>query len=253
MGAAAAPTPALWAQLYLGGSLLAALLSLALLKRDAPAVDDAAPLEFNYRDGLRFAGGVMSVRIHTEADKTLVLGLSGALGAGLYAAAYRIVEFTLLPMVALLMVLYAQSFSEADVLGQQAAARRRLRFTLICAAFSVAISVAAWFLLVPVTRFTMGVAFAAVADGIAPLTLLPIAMCLRMIGEQNLATVGLLRSHSQLQWSAAALALAANGWVIPMHGWVGAAWVCLVTEAALGLAYLAAIARVLRAPAQRAA
>jgi O-antigen/teichoic acid export membrane protein len=85
--------------------------------------------------------------------------------------------------------------------------------------------------------FAIGTSFGAVKDGLLPIALLPIAMSTRMIGEQTIAAVDLLKRRSFLQWSTAAVAVAANVWLIPGHGWVAAAWVCFVAEAFLGSCY----------------
>jgi len=238
------PSALEWAYAYLGGAVLACVVSVAValvsFRADRDSQDETSG---TWADGLHFAGGVVSSRFFTEFDKTLVLALSGALGAGIYAAAYRMVEFTLMPVNAMLSVLYGRSFTETHHLGMRAAVRRRLRFMYACGAASVAVSATLWFCLVPFTVAVLGASFEQVADGRLPLALLPTAMCLRLTGEQALASVGLLGLRSFTQWPAAALAVLLNVLFIPAHGWVAAAWVTLCAEGLLAAVYSGALLR----------
>lgn len=242
------PTLELWAGLYLAASCAAACVATAWLYYDHPGLPRRLPsTPFAWRDGLHFAGGVVSARLHTEADKALVMSLAGAVGAGIYSAAYRLVELTLVPISAIVSVAYGRLFGDAHRAGTQAAARAGLRYMGVSVLFGISIAVAIYLLLEPVMVWAVGPSFAQVADGVLALAALPIAISLRMTGEQNVAAIGRLRARSAIQWAAAGLALAGNLLLIPIAGWIAAAWVSMGVETALGLAYLFIVARALRA------
>jgi len=231
-------TPTMWSLFYLAASFSSVMLTLGWILNDFRSTITAAPAErFVLSDGIHFAGGVVSARLYTEADKTLVLALSSATGAGVYAAAYRIVEFSMIPAVALLAVVQGKQFDRAHHRGAEAVIRAALSYSGPCLLLGALIACVFWWLLVPVMVFAAGSSFAAVTEGLLPIALLPLAMSTRMIGEQTIAAVDLLKKRSFLQWSTAAVAVAANVRLIPEHGWVAAAWVCFVAETFLGLCY----------------
>lgn len=241
--AAIEATPAAWALYYLAASALAAGISTVLIyRRYAPAATSPA-MVYRWRDGLHFAGGVMSVRMHTEADKALVLSLSGASGAGIYAAAYRLIEFALVPVGGVVAAAYGRLFAEARHGGDTRVTRTALRSSLTVLILGCMVGVALWIAMVPVMVWAVGAEFVAVEEGKHALALLPIAMSLRMTGEQNVAALGALRTRTLVQWSVGLAALSANVAVIPLAGWTGSAWICVVTESVLGIAYLALVLR----------
>ena len=242
---AAAPTLALWATCYLSGSVAAALLASAWLFRDLRhTLPMGSPLPFRWKDGLHFAGGVISARLHTEADKMLVLSLSGATGAGVYAAGYRIIELSLLPVAAIVSTAYARLFGSAGTHGTAATAAAGIRSTAACVMLGLVLAAAVWGFLVPALVWSAGPSFATVNEGLLPLAMLPIAMSLRMTGEQNVAAAGFLAIRSRVQWVVAGGALVANFICIPRYGWTAAAYVCMATETTLGLIYLGVMAKV---------
>lgn len=242
------PTLTLWAGLYLAASCAAACVATAWLFYDHPGLPRRLPsAPFAWRDGLHFAGGVVSARLHTEADKALVMGLAGAVSAGIYSAAYRLVELTLVPVTAIVSVAYGRLFGDAHRAGTQAAARSGLHNMGVSVLLGTGISAALYLSLVPVMVWAVGPSFAPVADGLLALAALPVAISLRMTGEQNVAAIGRLRARSAIQWVAAGFALAANLLLIPLAGWTAAACVSLGVETALGLAYLSMLASALRA------
>lgn len=236
---ATTPTLNLWAMCYFAGSVAAAVIATVWLFADQKyRVQRHPSLLFNLKDGIHFAGGVISVRLHTEADKALVLSLSSAAGAGIYSAAYRIVELSLLPVAAVVSVAYARLFANAQTRGAASAAASGLRYTILSVTLGGIVSIGIWWLLAPVMVSAVGPSFSAVEEGIVALAALPLAMSLRMTGEQNVAAAGLLAQRSRIQWLAAGAALSSNLVFIPTHGWIAAAWTGAVAEAVLGLVYL---------------
>lgn len=236
-------TPATWALCYLAASALAAASGVGLMYRRFPLQPGAHDGPFRWRDGLHFAGGVVSVRMHTEADKAMVMSLSGATGAGVYAAAYRIIEFALVPVGGIVAAAYGRLFAQARHAGHERLTRTALQSSFAALSLGVVVGAVLWSGLVPFMGWILGPEFAAVAEGRHALALLPVFMSLRMTGEQNVAALGILRTRTLVQWSVALSALLANAIVIPRAGWTGSVWICVAAEAVLGLAYLALVLR----------
>ena len=100
-----------WGWANLAASLLALATALVFMCRRlglvAPVRGDKAP---PLHDGLHFAAGITSMRLSTEFDKSLVLGIAGALGAGIYGAAHRIVSLAVAPVISLVNVVITSLF-----------------------------------------------------------------------------------------------------------------------------------------------
>lgn len=101
-----------WAGWYLGASALSAVLCLGLVVRDH-GWPRAAWIPGLWGEGLTFAAESALQASVKDLDKPIVLQFLGPEAAGLYAAAFRVVDVVTLPMKALGYALYARMFKLA--------------------------------------------------------------------------------------------------------------------------------------------
>lgn len=232
-------TVVLWGWAY----LLAALLSLsASIFHLRARIRLAAPESLwevpGLHDGLHFAAGITSVRLSTEFDKSLVLGIAGAAGAGIYGAAQRIVGLAVAPVITLVNVVITSLFrlnSQNDIV------QLRRRSLIVCAAavvYGAFVGGIVWLLLPDIAALALGEGFRALAVGLLPLSLLVIPTSCRLVGEQAVAAMGKFRVRLIIQWAVAALSVTLNLIMIPVYGWQGAAWVLVASETALALGFI---------------
>ncbi|MFL1463823.1 lipopolysaccharide biosynthesis protein [Roseococcus sp. DSY-14] len=98
-----------WAGWYLGASALSALLCLGLVVRDH-GWPRPAWIPGLWAEGLTFAAESALQASVKDLDKPIVLQFLGPEAAGLYAAAFRVVDVVALPIKALGYALYARMF-----------------------------------------------------------------------------------------------------------------------------------------------
>lgn len=245
-GGIAFATPSISTLQWGWANLAAAILSLAaavlhMRRRLGPSSmgrdGEPAPL----RDGLYFAAGITSMRLSTEFDKSLVLALVGAMGAGIYAAAQRIVALAVAPVITLVNVVITSLFR---LKHRQDNARLRRQTLLVGAAalvYGVVVAVFLWNFLPDVAALALGEEFRALAVGLLPLSLLVIPTSCRMVGEQAVAALGKFRLRLVIQWLVAALSITLNLVWIPRLGWEGAAWALVTCETALALSFISIV------------
>lgn len=191
--------------------------------------------------GWDFAVGLAAVKTFTDLDKLLLPRLASATAAGLYGAAYRVINFSQTPMIALLTSHFAEICRQG---------RKGLRH-----GWSYAWQLAPWVLGYG-SLATLGLALASygipwvlgsayqetarILRWLSPVILLE---GIHLLLSQVLTGVGLQKPRSRLQLLALGLNGLLNGIWIPMWGWRGAASATLLSEVVLLLALLLLIRR----------
>src|SRR5262249_27061636 len=105
------PTTLAWAGFYDGANLLTAAVAIGLVV----ARHRVLPPRFSVsvralREGLYFALSLWAQAVQKDIDKMLIVRLSGPLAAGVYGAAFRVVEMAFTPMFSLLAATYPGFF-----------------------------------------------------------------------------------------------------------------------------------------------
>ena len=197
----------------------------------------AVPLQ----DGLYFAASITSMRLSTEFDKSLVLGITGALGAGVYGAAQRIVALAVAPIISLVNVAITSLFRLGQEKHKGELRRRAVAVCGLATLYGCAVAVLLWLFLPDVAGFALGEEFSALAAGLLPLSLLVIPTSCRAVGEQAVVALGKFHLRLLVQWAIAALSITLNLVLIPRLGWEGAAWTLLICESLLASAFVGMI------------
>ena len=99
------------------------------LRPGRPSLRDA-------RDGFPHAGVLAALAVQEDSDKVLMIRLADPVDAGLYAAAYRLVQLGLIPMRALVGATHPRFLVETPGRTNEHL-RRALHFTAPCAAYGV--------------------------------------------------------------------------------------------------------------------
>lgn len=231
-----------WGWANLVASLTALTIAVVFMRKRLGLVapkpgDDKQPLH----DGLHFAAGITSMRISTEFDKSLVLGIAGALGAGVYGAAHRIVSLAAAPVISLVNVVITSLFRLGHEQGHTQLRRRSLTVCVVAVIYGLAVGVFLWFFLPDIAALALGEEFRALAAGLLPLSLLVIPTSCRMVSEQAVAAMGRFRLRLVIQWVVAALSVTLNVIMIAKLGWQGAAWVLVASETLLAISFVSII------------
>jgi O-antigen/teichoic acid export membrane protein len=183
-------------------------------------------------EGAEFAFASSTTSAYNDLDKAMLshYGMNGA--NGIYTLAYRAVDIASMPIYSLMAAAMPRFFRKGvDGLPEAAAFARRLWRPLVM--FSV-LAALGLFLIAPlIPRFT-GNSFAEATVALRWLCLIPLFRGVHEITGSALTGAGLQRYRTATQVAAVALNLVLNLWLIPLHGWRGAAWSSLATDGALG-------------------
>jgi O-antigen/teichoic acid export membrane protein len=91
------------------------------------------------------------------------------------------------------------------------------------------------FVLAPLIPLLIGPSFTESVSALRWLCLIPVFRSIHGITGSVLTSAGLQRYRSITQIAAVALNFGLNVWLIPRHGWHGAAWASLLTDGGLGV------------------
>jgi O-antigen/teichoic acid export membrane protein len=183
-------------------------------------------------EGFEFAFASSTTSAYNDLDKALLshYGLNAA--NGIYTLAYRAVDIASMPVVSLRDAAMPKLFRKG-VEGLPEAAHFAGR--LWKRSFPIALAAAAaMFLLAPVVPMIAGPGFVEVVSALRWLCLIPVFRSVHEICGSALTGAGLQRYRTGTQMLALAINIGLNLWLIPTHGWRGAAWSSLVTDGLLG-------------------
>jgi len=225
-----AATAANWAGAYAVATVLAVAIGLWFTRRRHGLHFERAAVAWQQaREGWPFALYSLAERTTNDVDKLLLASLTGPRDAGLYAAAYRLVEVFMMPVMAGLMTMNAAIYRAGAapgpvltrLLGQLAVAI--VAYGLLAAA---AIVFGAQFVV-----SLLGVGYAGSETPLTALALLPLCYGLRVLFGFGLASRGRQLARMLVQCLAAVTGIVLCLLSIPRYGLTGAAFATLATEA----------------------
>jgi len=243
--AVASPTPVTWAWFYAGANAVTAVVSIGVVYRRHGRLPFRFRLSIrDAREGLYFALSQWAQAFQKDIDKMLTVQFSGLHAAGVYAAAYRVVEITFTPVYSLLAAAYPQFF-RYGLAGLGATVAFARPFVLGGALYGFVIGLALA-LAAPVLPLVLGESFAGAVEAVQWLALLPLLRALHYVGGDVLTGAGFQRLRTCLQILVGASAVGMAMWAIPLYSWRGAAGAAVVSNVLLVVASWAAIAMMRR-------
>jgi O-antigen/teichoic acid export membrane protein len=231
---------AVWGFWYCGALAVAALAALVWVTqrlgrpRPAPRL-----LAVSLREGWHFALGLSSATVYNDIDKTMLARLSTLEATGIYAAAYRLIAMTFVPIRSLLFATDARFFRDgsAGIHGSLAFARRLLPPT---AAYGLAATLGLT-LAAPIVPLVLGDEYRGAVLATQLLAPIVLLRSVHYLGANTLTGAGYQRVRSAIQLVVAGLNVALNLWLIPSYGWLGAAWTSLASDGLLVACYWSAV------------
>ncbi len=228
-----------WVAMYWTASAAAALLALAVLTAKLGWPRFARVRGGELCEGLSFAVSSSSISAYNDLDKTLLVGAGQMQAAGVYGAAYRVVDVATMPIYSLFTAATPRFFragaggNAGDAVESVAETEALMRRLLKRALPGVLGLSALLFLAAGALPVALGPSFAGSVEALRWLCLLPVLRLLHY-------TWGTAVTASTSQWRRTAAQVAAAGlnlglcaWLIPAWSWRGAAWASLATDAAL--------------------
>ena len=181
--------------------------------------------------GFSFAGSTQSA--YNDIDKTMLSHYGMNVANGIYTTAYRIVDIATIPVNALDAAALPRFFrknQESPAKVGALSVRLAKRAALLGIVMAICMFIAA-----PLIPIIIGEGFKDSVMALRWLCLIPVFRGVHQLTGSAITGMGFQRYRTVAQFSAAALNLGLNLWLIPRYGWVGAAWASVATDGALGV------------------
>ncbi|BDP44148.1 hypothetical protein DAETH_41170 (plasmid) [Deinococcus aetherius] len=224
-----------WSTLYLLTTVITALVALFWVRRELGwGKLDPRPLRSELREGFHFALSLGSQSVYNDIDKTMLSRFVGLEAAGIYAAAYRIVDAAFSPVRALLFAAYARFFKSGQI-GVRGSLQWAVKLVPWTAAYGLLTAAGLW-LVAPLMSLVFGESFRETGTTLQWLAPLILLKALHYFAADTLTGAGLQSARSRIQLGVAALNICLNLWLLPGFGWLGAAWASLASDGVLVVA-----------------
>jgi O-antigen/teichoic acid export membrane protein len=176
--------------------------------------------------------GISGLSLQNDGDKTVLPKYHGA-DAGLYAAAYRIVQFGLVPISSLLSSSLT-TFMDHDEQAEGQHVRRTFRFTLVAAAYSVLFGLLIYVLAPTITESRFFEDYRDATSIIRWLAPFILARAVVMFAINGLLGLGRTGERTAILVGGGILSLGLYLALIPTYSWKGAIAGTLVSETVVG-------------------
>ncbi|MGA2888102.1 MAG: flippase [Terracidiphilus sp.] len=184
-------------------------------------------------EGFNFSLAGSTQSIYNDIDKVMLSHYRMNVANGIYTMAYRIIDIATIPITALDLAALPRFFRKS-VEGVTSVVELSARLSRRAALMGILSSVCL-FLAAPLLPEIVGRGFGDTVAALRWLCLIPAFRGVHQLTGSAITGMGLQRYRTAAQFSAAALNLGLNLWLIPRYSWVGAAWASLATDGALGV------------------
>lgn len=183
------------------------------------------------REGLYFAIGNMTANVYNDIDKTMLARLATLEAAGIYGAAYRIIEVAFIPIRSLLYATYPNYFKhgQTGIRGSLGFTRRILPYALAyCFIACLGLIMTA-----PLLPHILGHAFANATAALRWLSPLLFFKAIHYFAADTLTGANFQGIRTGVQVIIAVFNVLLNLWIIPHYYWHGAVISSLISDGLL--------------------
>jgi O-antigen/teichoic acid export membrane protein len=221
-----------WGYVYLACTAVTATAATALVifRLGAPRLKLRRSPEALWH-GFHFSVSLSAQTIYNDIDKTMLARLSSLHATGIYGAAYRLIDVSFAPVLALLYAAYPNFFREggAGIASSFSYAKPLLRR----AAGYAAVVACAILLFAGVVPYVLGPEYTETTVALRWLSPLPLLKATHYFLSDTLTGAGRQGLRSAIQAGVAVFNVLINLWLIPRYSWVGAAWSSIASDALL--------------------
>ncbi len=219
----------IWSSLYFLSTLISAFSSVLFVCHllGKPKFS-SLQIKGDLTQGLYFAISESASSINANIDKTMLVSLSTAEAAGLYAAAYRVIDVGSVPIFSILGATYVKFFQHglSGIKGSLGFAKRLLPGIAL---YGIVAAIGLW-LVAPFVPLILGEEYKNAVGTLRWLAPVPFYIGVQHMAADALTGAGFQRSRSIIQVSAAILNVGLNIILIPLYSWKGAVWATLSSE-----------------------
>lgn len=240
------PSIEAWAATYLATTFATAAgaLSWGLMALEKPTLN-TSEIWPELKEGVFFSVGLSAQTIYNDIDKTMLAKLGDLPATGIYGAAYRIIDVSLVPLRSMLAAANPGFFRAGHQGGIKETCRymgRLLPKTIVYAGLATI----GLLVFAPIVPHILGKGYAQSVGALRWLAILPILKTVHSFFADALTGAGHQRMRTMIQIAVALFNILINLWIIPAYSWLGAAWSSIASDAALLCLLAIAVARLLR-------
>ena len=223
------PTAVTWATLYFASTFVTATIAIILVNRYLGRPRLALSLmKDEMSEGFFLAVSQSGQNINNNLDKVMLTSLASLVAAGIYGAAYRLIDVAMAPTRSLLYAAYARFFKhgETGIGGSLTVARRLLPMSIVYGLLATV----GLIVLAPVVPLILGDEYTAAISALRWLAPLPLLKGVHFLASDTLTGSGHQKMRSVMILLAALFNAGLNLWLIPLYSWQGAAWSSLASD-----------------------
>lgn len=234
------PSILTWTIIYCIATFLAAVMSTYLLVKqvDYPKFV-LAKVKEDLKLGFSFAIGISAQTIYNDIDKSMLAKLSTLESAGIYGAAYHILNVSFTPILSLAMASF-RNFFQQGVSGIKSSFELCKKLLPMSVGYSL-IAIVGLAVFAPLVPLILGSEY---KDSAIALMLLSPSIFFRtmhIFAADTLTGADLQEVRSGSQVLVAIVNGLLNYWLIPLYSWRGAIWATLVSECLLMIVLWSAV------------
>jgi len=223
------PTIVAWTALYCFATFCAAVISTYMLIKQVDYPKFVLPqVKQNLRLGFSFAIGISAQSVYTDLDKSMLAKLSTLASAGIYGAAYHILNVSFTPIMSLAMASFRNFFQQgmSGIKGSFELCKKLLPISLgysVCAIIGLAV-------FAPIIPVLLGSEYADSATALVWLSPIIFFKTMHLFAADTLTGADLQSVRSGSQVIVAIVNALLNLWLIPLYSWQGAIWATIASE-----------------------
>ena len=226
------PTVSQWSRVYLLSTVISAASGLAWVQvRIAVPKLALHRVKREFIEGIYYCASMSAQTIYNDIDKTMLARMSSLDAAGIYAAAYRLIDVAFIPLRALYNAALPGYFraGTSGISGTVIYMRRLARVAVGYGTFCLfALLVGA-----PLVSKVLGAEYGRTVEALRWLSLLPLFKSMHYLLADALTGAGYQGLRTTIQGSVAGFNVALNLWLIPAYSWRGAAASSLASDGLL--------------------
>ncbi len=244
------PSAEQWAIVYLATTAVVTAGSVTAVFATLGKPSLALPqLRRDLLEGFYYSAGQSAQSVYNDIDKTMLARLGDLSATGIYGAAYRLIDVSLVPVKSVLSAAYPGCFraGQEGISGSLKYMRRLLPKPVGFAIFIVF----SLFVCAPVLPHILGKEYANAVMALRWLALLPLIKTFHFFFADALTGAGHQGLRTMIQFVVAGVNVLVNLWIIPAYSWRGAAWSSLGCDGLLACLYVVALAGLSRQQERR--
>ncbi len=223
------PTVDTWAALFLISSATVSGIAVFTVTQTIgypkPVLSKLKPI---IKEGIYFSIGASAKNINSNLDKTMLASMSTLTQTGIYGSAYRFIQVGNTLLVSIFGASYTRFF-KYGASGIRSGWEFAKQLLPVLSLYGI-VSLLGYLILAPLLPAILGEEYRNAIEALRWLAPLTAIAAFQNLAANTLIGAGHQKARSVVQVTSALLNIGLNFWLIPLHGWKGAAGATLISD-----------------------